>query len=489
MSKSLTLLLVAFILLFVAPATSFAATLSITPSSGSYTVGNTISLKVLVSSPSASINAVSGILAFSPELFSVVSISKSNSILNFWPIAPLASQSAGTVHFEGVDIAGFQGRGGTVVTVTLRAKRSGVGKITFQRGQVLANNGKGQDVTSGLYGATFTLHVKTPSPLVSNTTTPTQSSMSDLLAHITSLTHPVQTKWYNASHVVLDWTNAQGVTAVRLGYDQNATGKPTVLYANPISHKEIDLKDGIWYFHVQEKGTSGKWGTASTFRIQIDSVPPLPMTLQFPNSATSTSTSIPVYFATTDALSGISYYQLTVDGKPFTITAQEGSGVYAISAQSSGAHTLLVKAYDKAGNSVSTSGTFTIVGTTQKNKSVSSVSPLFFMLGWQAINYLSLIIVVLAALSVIAFGGWYLWHHFHKFRIKYAVPHRKTHQVLRAQFNELTDAVIAEVMRLEGIESKRKLTREEAHIIANLKMLIKKTEFTIENNVNEADKV
>lgn len=485
MSKTLTLLLVAFVFLFVAPATSFAATLSITPSSGSYTVGSTISLKVLVSSPSASINAVSGVLAFSPALFSVVSISKSNSILNFWPVAPLASQSAGTVHFEGVDIAGFQGQNGTVVTIKLRAKRSGVGKITFQRGQVLANNGKGQDVTSGLSGATLTIHVETPSPIASGTTTTTESSTSGLLAHITSLTHSVQTEWYSASHVVLDWTNAQGVTAVRLGYDQDATGKPTVLYSNPISHKEIDLKDGIWYFHVQEKSAGGKWGPVSTFRIQIDSVSPLPMTLQFPSSATSTSTSIPVYFATTDTLSGISYYQLTVDGKPFTITAQEGSGIYALSEKTSGAHTLMVKAYDKAGNSVSASSTFTIIGTTEKNK---PASPLFFMLGWQAINYLSLIIVVLAALSIIAFGGWYLWHHFHKFRVKYAVPHRKTHQVLRAQFNELTDAVIAEVMRLEGIESKRKLTREEARIIANLRMLIKKTEFVIENNVGESDK-
>jgi len=483
MRKAFLLLLFASIFLFVAPATSFAATLSITPASGSYTVGSTFSVKVLVSSPGASINAVSGILVFSPALFSIVSISKSNSILSFWPIAPSASQSAGTVHFEGVDIAGFQGQNGRVVTIVLRAKRSGVGKIIFQRGQVLANDGKGNDVTSGLYGATFTLHVVAPPQLTGSTTTSTQKTISSLLARITSVTHPVQTKWYKASHVVLDWINARGITAVRLGYDQNATGKPIVLYAHPISNKEIDLQNGIRYFHVQEKGASGNCGQVSTFRIQIDSVPPLPMTLQFPNSATSAGTSIPVYFATTDALSGISYYQLTIDGRPFTITAQEGSGIYALPAQTSGKHTLLVKAYDKAGNSVSTSGTFTILGNGKKSQ---PLSPLFFMLGWQAINYLSLLIVALAALAVTAFGGWYLWHHFHLFRRKFPGTNKHLHKVLHEQFENLINSVISEVAELEKVRSKRKLTREEARVIASLKKIIKKTEFSIENNNDES---
>lgn len=480
MNKFLIALLFVSVFLFVAPSISFAATLSITPASGSYTVGSTIPIKVLVSSPNASINAVSGILTFSPSIFSVVSISKKNSILNFWPVAPLASDSSGTAHFEGVDISGFQGRNGTVVTIMLHAKNAGIGKVAFQRGQVLANDGKGNDVTSGLYGATFTIHIA--APVTTNSRTTVQNPKLNLLAHITSVTHPVQTKWYNTSHVILDWTNAQGVTAVRLGYDQNADGKPTVLYTNPISHKELDLQDGIWYFHVQEKGPSGNWGLVSTFRVQIDSVPPLPITLQFPNSATSTSTSIPVYFATTDVLSGISYYQLTIDGKPFIITAQEGSGVYALPTQTPGKHTLLVKAYDKAGNSVSTKGTFTILGTVKKKQPLSL---LFFMLGWQAINYLSLIIVALAALSVTAFGGWYLWHHFHSFRRRFPGTNKHLHKVLREQFENLTDSVISEVSALEKARSKRELTREEARVITNLKKIIKKTEFSIENDSDE----
>ncbi len=473
-----TYFLLVGIFLFVAPNISFAATLSLIPASGSYVVGSTIPVEVLVHSPSTSINAVSGVVTFPPALFSVVSISKSNSVLNFWPTEPSYSQSLGTVSFEGVRISGFQGNTGQVITIVLRAKHAGQGKVAFKSGQVLANNGKGTDITSGLSGTTFTVH--TPASPVSKNIV-TQSSGIDLLAQITSSTHPIQTKWYNTSHVVLNWTNVQGVTAVRLGYDQNAGGLPLVLYMNPISHKEIDLKDGIWYFHVQEKDSNG-WGAVSTFRMQIDSVPPLPILLQFPNGATSTTASLAVSFGTTDNLSGISYYKLTIDGHSFTITWQKGSSVYALPAEASGKHTLLVEAYDKAGNSVEASSSFTIIGTGKK----SPTSPLLlFMMGWQAINYISLILVILTALAVGAFGGWYLWHHFHAFRRKYPGMSRETHQALHKQFDKLTEAITAEVMRLEKIKSKRKLTREETQIIENLKKLIQKTEFIVENDISE----
>lgn len=148
---------VAFFLAVCIPSASFAATLSVSPASGTYTVGDTFVVKVIVSSPDISVNAVTGALQFSSNLFSVVSISKASSILNFWPVEPSISRSANTASFEGVSTNGFQGVAGTVVAVTLRATNSGTGSITFQNGQVLANDGNATDVTNSISGASITV--------------------------------------------------------------------------------------------------------------------------------------------------------------------------------------------------------------------------------------------------------------------------------------------------------------------------------------------
>ncbi len=147
--------------LFAVSPYAYAATLSITPDAGTYSVGDTISARVVVSS-SASINAVSGSLSVSGAV-TVDSVSKTGSVLNFWVSEP--SFSASTAQFEGVSLAGFSGSSGRVVTVTLKARKTGTGTITFQSGQVLANDGQGTDVTGTMTGATYTVIEKAaPAP-------------------------------------------------------------------------------------------------------------------------------------------------------------------------------------------------------------------------------------------------------------------------------------------------------------------------------------
>lgn len=158
-------------LFLVAPAAASAASLSISPSSGSYTVGDSVVVKVLLNSTSQSANAVSGVLSIPTSIFTVSSVSKTNSILNFWTTDPVASQSAGTVTFEGVSLSGFQSTGGVIVTVVLKATHPGTGTVSFQSGQVLANDGQGTDITSGLNSASFIVSAKQAAPVTTPATT------------------------------------------------------------------------------------------------------------------------------------------------------------------------------------------------------------------------------------------------------------------------------------------------------------------------------
>jgi hypothetical protein len=144
------------LLFLLSPIFVHASELSITPSNATYEVGDQITLQVVVSSDTQ-LNAIASTILFPKQLFSIESVSKTNSILNFWASEPSFSRGTNTVNFEGVSLSGFQGSGGTVITIRLKALAVGIGKITFQSGQILANDGQGTDITGALNGATFTI--------------------------------------------------------------------------------------------------------------------------------------------------------------------------------------------------------------------------------------------------------------------------------------------------------------------------------------------
>lgn len=161
-TKKVCLSVTAIVFLLV-PAFVSAADLSFSPSSRTYEVGDRIELKVLVSG-NVSLNAVSGVASVPTSHFVIESISKSTSILNFWVTEPSFSKSLGTVRFEGVALNGFTGLSGTVLTVRIRAIETGIVRVSFQTGQILANDGEGTDITGNLNGVTYTIVEATKKP-------------------------------------------------------------------------------------------------------------------------------------------------------------------------------------------------------------------------------------------------------------------------------------------------------------------------------------
>jgi hypothetical protein len=153
-----------FFLLILVPFFSEAATLSIVPPTGTFEVGSRAVVKVVAASE-APFNAISGLVSFSTSIFSVESVSKANSILNFWITEPSISKTAGTIKFEGVTLGGFFGASGNVLTINLRALKVGSGTVSFQSGQILANDGEGTNITGNLVGATFSVIEATSRPV------------------------------------------------------------------------------------------------------------------------------------------------------------------------------------------------------------------------------------------------------------------------------------------------------------------------------------
>lgn len=132
-----------------------AATLSLNPSTGSYAVGSTVALDVLVDTEGETINAVSGTLAYPAESLRPTSIRTSDSVVTLWIQQPALSRNTQSVSFEGLILnPGFSGKG-KVATIHFEVIGPGASGVSFSSGLTLANDGFGTNVLSRLLPAQF----------------------------------------------------------------------------------------------------------------------------------------------------------------------------------------------------------------------------------------------------------------------------------------------------------------------------------------------
>lgn len=154
-------------------ASTFAATLSVNPSSGSYQVGSTIRARIVVGSGGVSVNAVAGVLTYPADKLTLTSLSKEGSVISLWVQEPSISQSQGRATFEGVMLNGYTGSGGTVLTAVFRTKAEGSARVALASDSaVLLNDGNGTNATNGLGSATYTITPAPPKPTPTPTPTP-----------------------------------------------------------------------------------------------------------------------------------------------------------------------------------------------------------------------------------------------------------------------------------------------------------------------------
>lgn len=150
---ALSLILVPFSVLGVS---AQAASLSISPSSRSFTEGESFSADILVSSPDQAVNAAEGTISFPPDKLRIVSISSSGSIFNLWVKEPSFSNSLGTIDFSGLILnPGFAGQTGKIFTVIFQTRAEGSAPVAFANGALLANDGKGTNILSELRHANY----------------------------------------------------------------------------------------------------------------------------------------------------------------------------------------------------------------------------------------------------------------------------------------------------------------------------------------------
>jgi hypothetical protein len=357
--------LVGFFVLFAylaSAAVASAASLSLSPSTGVYTSNSTFTVRVVVNTSGKSINAAEGSLKFNPSELSVVSVTRSGSIFNLWVTEPTFSNSAGTVSFSGGLPSGYTGASGNIMSVTFRAKGSGASKVTFNSASVLANDGAGTNVLTAMNGGTYTIQAAAPTPeaeeVVVEYIAPANTPGAP---NISSPTHGDPKKWHTSKEAVLNWDIPAGVTAVRTLLDDRSTAVPTKVYDTPIRTITLsDLDEGVSYFHVQFKNEGG-WGKVSHYRLAVDTAKPTDIKISQPENADKNNPEQQLLVEVTDAASDVTRFKVQVDGgDAFEVTRDTATGTISLPRVGPGQHSVVIEAFDEAGNSIVGNYSFTV---------------------------------------------------------------------------------------------------------------------------------
>ena len=182
----------AFLFLFLPFITNAQGTLLLTPSSGSYKLGEVFSILDSINTGGESINASTGQINFDNSKLQVVSLGYSQSIFTLWTEEPSFSNPAGSIKFSGgVPNPGFTGASGGVLRITFKVKTVGQAPVNFLSGSILANNGQGTNIADTLKGALYTL---TPSEVF--TAEPEVTPKTEAVGTVEkAISTPVITKW------------------------------------------------------------------------------------------------------------------------------------------------------------------------------------------------------------------------------------------------------------------------------------------------------
>jgi hypothetical protein len=349
-SIKLILVSVCAVAAFAVASVAQAASLSLSPSTGVYTAGDTFTTRVMINTAGGAINAAEATISFNPAQLSVVNVQKGNTF-TLWAVEPAFSNSAGTITFGGGSPAGYTGSNGLVLNITWRSRGSGPARISFSNGSILAADGRGTNVVQSLNGGSYTIMTAAVQPepetieYIAPPNTPARPELS-------ATTHPAD-GWSQETTATLAWTVPAGVTAVRTLLDNNSGSIPTRVYEPPIDTITLEeLAGGIQYFHLQFRNADG-WGRVLHHRLAVDTAAPEDFVITRSDRFDLTSPTQELVLEVTDARSPVTRFMVQHNGgESYEYQLEDGaSSTLELTDLTPGQQSFVIEAFDAAGNS------------------------------------------------------------------------------------------------------------------------------------------
>lgn len=410
---------------FLAASVANAASFSVSPASGTYAVGSTFEVSILLNTQNQNINAVNVQLSFPPDKLQLVSPSTGNSIIGIYTTPPRYDNNAGRVEIVGGIPNGINVSSGLISKLTFRVKGIGTAGLRFSGdSQVLLNDGRGTNVLENTNGSILKLELP-----------PQQGPL------VISETHPDQESWYKNSNVSLKWDVGLPVAN---GYSYMISDNPTDVPDDTpdstdttVAYKQVP--DGVQYFHIKAF-RDGSWGGVSRYSLRIDQSEPADFAIEVIPS-TRTTVLKPIFqFASSDNLSGLDHYEikivpLKISGRNKSIDTDQlfidSPSPYVTPELMYGTYQVIVRAYDKAGNIREQSQKFEITDSFLWFIGQDGiVLPFFGQVKWKAVSF-----PLLALLVILLVLAYFIYRHYqrhHQLVAQNALP-----STIKTQLEEL----------------------------------------------------
>ncbi len=375
------------------------------PASGTFFVGSTFDLSVVLDTKEQAVNTVEVELKFSSDKLQLASPSVGKSIIELWSAPPVFSNAEGKIYFVGgIPSPGITTSRGVVLTLSFRVIAPGSAQISFgDRTSILLNDGRGTNVLGQHPPSFFTLVL--------------QPSVGPL---VTSPTHPDQERWYHDSNPMFVWQKGSFADGYSLTIDRDPGGVPDTVVKGAESQASFqNLGSGIWYFHLRER-RGGVWGGVSHYVVHIDTDPPASFNVNVSPGLRTTNKNPIFRFFTTDALSGFDHFEMKIiplsGGETGETLFFEVSSPYQATNIGTGRYEAIVRAIDRAGNTRDESVSLNIINSFTQFVTPEGIDLVFVFLLWpQVILGIGLIVLLLLLILLM------LWvrhrHHLqHAFR-------------------------------------------------------------------------
>ncbi len=291
--------------------------------------------------------------------------------------------------------------------------------------------------------------------------------------------------WYQLQDLTFNWQLSSGVTAVAADVTLATGTEPMTTYRPPVSSVTLnadDLTEGTQYLTVQFRN-SEKWGMYSEKVINVDSVAPESFSIKaepFTNEGAVVSNDIVVSFEAKDALSGISHYELSVNGgQKMTVMSEDAKRGQFLQLDASNRYNISVTAFDKAGNTREES-VFVLGVVSSPVNTHASESALID-------NPAPLLVSVLAGMMLLMFG--YMVYERQRYAEALSDLRRETgeiHEQSLRIFSALREEIYTQI---GSLAKKARLTKKEKEVVDNLNKALSVSESLIEREIKDVKRL
>lgn len=316
------------------------------PASGSYKVDEVIPVRVLVQS-GEKLSAVEASVEFDPKMLNVEISSASPSVS--WVVTPTVDNEKGELRYSGM-VTGDAPAELELLTLSVRGLRPGTSELRFVSGaSTVAADGSGGNTLGKITHAAFDILTEEGYEGRATEDGGEVLGATDATLTISSPNIPDAATWYSLRDMTVNWTLPYGVRDVLVGLTKKAEDVGYKSVPGGTTTRELkDLDEGEWYYHITPKGKSLE--DSAHFRIAIDREAPVIASTTEKERTDNRDPNLTYTILATDKISGISHFEMMVDGSFASRWEDDGSHEYKFKAPGPGEHDLTISAFDKASN-------------------------------------------------------------------------------------------------------------------------------------------